>query len=67
MKLTNEKEISRWAYEQCKKGNDIIQMRNLITDNYWIYCYCLYKAIEKEKIKGIINKKQNKIINSEKG
>ena len=39
MKLTNEKEISEWAYDQCLE-NDTIQIRRLITDSGWAYCYC---------------------------
>ena len=37
MKLTNEKEISEWAYYQCKNGNDTIQMRRLITNSCYVY------------------------------
>ena len=40
MKLTDEKEISWWAYNQCLK-NDTKQMRRLITDSGWAYCYCI--------------------------
>ena len=40
MKLTNEKEISGWAYEQCLNKNDTIQMRRLITDTYYACWYC---------------------------
>jgi len=41
MKLTDEKEISWWAYHQCLK-NDTKQMRNLITDSEHCYCYCRF-------------------------
>jgi len=40
MKLIDEEEISEWAFYQCKNGNDTIQMRRLITNIFWIQCYC---------------------------
>ena len=39
MKLTDEYEMSEWAYYQCVK-NDTIQMRRLITNSEWAYYYC---------------------------
>lgn len=39
--------MSKWAYEQCLNGNDILEIRNLITDNYLIYKYC-YEIEDKE-------------------
>lgn len=42
MKLTNEKEMSEWAFYQCYNGNDTEEMRDLINDNYGIYCYCYF-------------------------
>jgi len=39
MKLTDEYEMSEWAYYQCVK-NDTIQMRRLITNSEWVYMYC---------------------------
>ena len=52
MKLTNEKEISWWAYNQCLK-NDTIQMRRLITSSYWIYYYCRFVRDREEMWKKI--------------
>ena len=40
MKLTNEEEISGWAYYQCKNRNDTVQIRNLITISGWANLYC---------------------------
>jgi len=40
MKLTDEREMSRWAFNQCKNGNDTPEMRYLITKNWDAYHYC---------------------------
>ena len=40
MKLLNEYEMSSWAYKECAKGNDTKEIRELITNNGWIYNYC---------------------------
>ena len=42
MKLLDEKEMSCWAYNQCKRGNDIQEIRKLITKSFWAFLYCLY-------------------------
>ena len=44
MILLNDYEISKWAFYQCKNEskNDTLQMRRLITNNEWVYCYCYY-------------------------
>ena len=43
MKFLNEREMSDWAYRECKKGNDTEEIRKLITDSFWayMYCYCI--------------------------
>jgi len=33
MKLTDEREMSGWAYWQCRNGNDTPEIRDLITDS----------------------------------
>lgn len=40
MKLTDEREMSWWAYEQCRDVNDTPEMRNLITSSLDAYRYC---------------------------
>jgi len=40
MKLTDEYEMSEWAYEQCRNGNDTPEMRDLITDSIDAFRYC---------------------------
>ena len=40
MKITHKEEMSQWAFEECWNGNDTPEMRNLITDDLWIYRYC---------------------------
>jgi len=48
MKLTDEYEMSKWGYWQCRNGNDTPEMRSLITNKEWIYWYCRYVADIKE-------------------
>lgn len=41
MKLTNEKEMSEWAYNQCKKSKKSREeLIDLITEDQWIYKFC---------------------------
>lgn len=56
MKLTNRNEMSRWAYLQCKNGNDTKEMRNLITNGCWSFYYCKCIKDRKEMWKKIRNK-----------
>jgi hypothetical protein len=53
MKLTDKKGMSKWAYFQCLyENNDTPEMRDLITDPYWAFCYCRWiKDIEEMRIK----------------
>ena len=53
MKLTDEYEISIWAYYQCRNRNDTIQMRRLITTSYLAYCYCGYIKDREEMLSKI--------------
>ena len=41
MKLLNKREMSMWAFEECRNGNDTKEMRKLITNQCDIYLYCL--------------------------
>ena len=52
MKLTDKWEMSEWAYEQCLKGNDTPEMRNLICfpDHAFLYCINI-KNIEELRTK----------------
>ena len=58
MKLIDKMEMSKWAYIQCKNGNDTEEMRNLITEDYHLYMYCFNICYSKK----IINKIQKKIL-----
>ena len=40
MKLLDEWHLSDWAYSECCKGNNTKDIRDLITDDYWIFNYC---------------------------
>ena len=40
MKILDEYEISHWAYQECKKGNNTSEIRNLITLDCYIVYYC---------------------------
>jgi len=40
MKLTDEYEMSGWALNQCRNGNDTPEMRGLINNVYHSYLYC---------------------------
>ena len=40
MKILNEFEISKWAYNECLNGNDTPEIRKLITDSKLAYWYC---------------------------
>ena len=40
MKLLNDWEMSQWAYFECIHGNDIPEIRKLITTSFWAYAYC---------------------------
>ena len=42
MKLLDEWEVSEWAYWECKFGNNIKEIRKLITDNGLITWYCIH-------------------------
>ena len=49
MKLTDKKEMSKWAFEQCLGGNNSEEIRSLVTLDMWIYLYCMIKR-EKELV-----------------
>ena len=48
VKILDERKMSKWAYYQCLSGNDIPEVRKLITDDYWIYSYCRLIKDKKE-------------------
>jgi len=61
MKLIDKKEMSEWAYWQCRNGDDTQEIRDLITDTLFMYKY--YKNVKKNR--SFLNKlkkesKQNK-------
>ena len=41
MKILDKWKMSEWAYWQCKLGNNIEAIRELITLPKWAYNYCL--------------------------
>ena len=55
MKLINEWEISRWAINECRKGNDIPEIRKLITSSVWAYHYCRFFDNDPEVRKHVTN------------
>ena len=60
MKLVDKKEMSKWAFIQCKNGNDSEEMRDLITSPEWIYAYYVHiKSREemKNKVSDVVWKK----------
>lgn len=61
MKITNKTEMSWWAFEECWFGNDTPEMRNLITDDLWIYRYCEYIKDRKEMWSKIKSKYMSKV------
>lgn len=40
MKLINKEYMSEWAFLQCGRGNDTIEIRSIITEDYHIVSYC---------------------------
>ena len=42
MKLTNEVEMSKWAYYQCLNDNDTPEIRNLMNNDFILLGYCLF-------------------------
>ncbi len=38
--LLNEYEVSKWAYEYCRRIKDDPEIRKYIVDSFWAYCYC---------------------------
>ena len=42
MKLLDKIKMSHWAYYQCYSGNDIPEIRKLITHSYDAFLYCTY-------------------------
>ena len=50
MKILDEEEMSYWAFWQCKNGNDIPEIRNLITSSHYIYLYCIFIKDDKDMI-----------------
>ena len=62
MKITDEREMSKWAYWQCKKGNDTLEIRNLITDKWWLLNYCLNIKRNPDMIKKLENESDCKYV-----
>lgn len=46
--ILDEWELSRWAYEYCKRVIDDPEIRQLITNQYFCYQYCFYVKDIKE-------------------
>lgn len=66
MKLLNKYEMSEWAYNKCLNGNNIPEIRKLITSTTWMLKY--YKNIKSDPriLDKVINSKnsESKIVNS---